>query len=44
MDRIGIKKIIRENSVMLTHDHEDMNYFLENHGFQKTEKKQINDK
>ncbi len=44
MDRIGIKKIIRETSVMLTHDHEDMNYFLENHGFQKTEKKQINDK
>jgi len=44
MDRIGIKKIIRETSVMLTHDHEDMNYFLENHGFQMTEKKQINDK
>jgi hypothetical protein len=44
MDRIGIKKIIRETSVMLTHDHEDMNYFLENHGFQKAEKKQINDK
>ena len=44
MNRIGIKKIIRETSVMLTHDHEDMNYFLENHGFQKTEKKQINDK
>ena len=44
MDRIGIKKIIRETSVMLTHDHEDMNYFLENHGFQMAEKKQINDK
>ena len=44
MDRIGIKKIIRETSVMLTHDHEDMNYFLENHGFQTAEKKQINDK
>jgi hypothetical protein len=44
MDRIGIKKIIRETSVMLTHDHEDMNYFLEDHGFQTAEKKQINDK
>jgi hypothetical protein len=44
MDRIGIKKIIRETSVMLTHDHEDMNYFLEDHGFQMAEKKQINDK
>ena len=44
MDRIGIKKIIRETSVMLTHDHDDMNYFLENHGFQMAEKKQINDK
>jgi hypothetical protein len=44
MNRIGIKKIIRETSVMLTHDHEDMNYFLEDHGFQKAEKKQINDK
>ena len=44
MDRIGIKKIIREKSVVLTHNHEDMDYYLENHGFQKTEKKQINDK
>ena len=44
MNRIGIKKIIRETSVMLTHDHEDMNYFLEDHGFQTAEKKQINDK
>jgi hypothetical protein len=44
MNRIGIKKIIRETSVMLTHDHEDMNYFLEDHGFQMAEKKQINDK
>lgn len=38
MDRIGIKKIIRETSVMLTHDHKDMNYYLEDHGFQNTKK------
>ena len=44
MDRIGIKKIIRENSVLLTHDHKDLDYFLENHGFQKAEEKQIGDK
>jgi len=44
MDRIGIKKIIRENSVLLTHDHKDLDYFLENHGFQKAEEKLIGDK
>ena len=44
MDRIGIKKIIRENSVLLTHDHKDLDYFLENHGFQKAEEKLISDK
>ena len=27
MDRIGIKDIIRENSVMLTHDHKDLDIF-----------------
>ena len=43
MDRIGIKKIIRENSVMLTHDHKDLDYFLEDHGFQKSEKKLLTD-
>ena len=44
MDRIGIKKIIRESSVMLTHDHKDLDYFLEDHGFQKSEKKLLTDK
>ena len=44
MDRIGIKKIIRENSVLLTHDHKDLDYFLENHGFEKAEEKLIGDK
>ena len=44
MDRIGIKDIIRENSVMLTHDHKDLDYFLEDHGFQKAEEKLIGDK
>jgi len=44
MDRIGIKQIIRENSVLLTHDHKDLNYFLEDHGFEKREEKQISDK
>jgi hypothetical protein len=41
MDRIGIKNIIKEGSVMLTHDHEDLDYYLENHGFQNTKKKLI---
>jgi hypothetical protein len=44
MDRIGIKDIIRETSVLLTHDHKDLDYFLEDHGFQKTEEKLIGDK
>ncbi len=44
MDRIGIKDIIREGSVLLTHDHKDLDYFLEDHGFQKTEEKLIGDK
>jgi hypothetical protein len=44
MDRIGIKDIIREGSVLLTHDHKDLDYFLEDHGFQKTEEKLISDK
>ena len=44
MDRIGIKDIIREKSVLLTHDHKDLDYFLENHGFQKAEEKLIGDK
>ena len=44
MDRIGIKDIIKEKSVLLTHDHKDLDYFLENHGFQKVEEKLIGDK
>ena len=44
MDRIGIKDIIKEKSVLLTHDHKDLDYFLENHGFQKAEEKLISDK
>ena len=44
MDRIGIKDIIRETSVLLTHDHKDLDYFLENHGFQKAEEKLLGDK
>ena len=44
MDRIGIKDIIREGSVLLTHDHKDLDYFLEDHGFQKAEEKLIGDK
>ena len=44
MDRIGIKDIIKEKSVLLTHDHKDLDYFLENHGFQKAEEKLIGDK
>ena len=43
MDRIGIKHIIRENSVLLTHDHKDLDYFLEDHGFEKAEKKLLTD-
>ena len=37
MERIGIKSIIREKSVLLTHDHEDLNLYLKQHGFQNTE-------
>jgi hypothetical protein len=44
MDWIGIKQIIRENSVLLTHDHKDLDYFLEDHGFEKREEKLISDK
>ena len=44
MDRIGIKDIIREGSVLLTHDHKDLDYFLEDHGYQETEEKLISDK
>ena len=44
MDRIGIKDIIREKSVLLTHDHKDLDYFLEDHGFQNAEEKLISDK
>ena len=44
MDRIGIKDIIKEKSVLLTHDHKDLDYFLENHGLQKVEEKLIGDK
>jgi hypothetical protein len=44
MDRIGIKDIIREGSVLLTHDHKDLDYFLENHGYQETDEKLIGDK
>ena len=44
MNRIGIKDIIKEKSVLLTHDHKDLDYFLEDHGFQKAEEKLISDK
>ena len=44
MDRIGIKDIIKEKSVLLTHDHKDLDYFLENHGFQDKVEKLIGDK
>ena len=44
MDQIGIKDIIREKSVLLTHDHKDLDYFLEDHGFQNAEEKLISDK
>ena len=37
MERIGIKNIIKEKSVLLTHDHEDLNLYLGQHGFQNTE-------
>ena len=37
MERIGIKNIIREKATLLTHDHEDLNYYLEQHGFHNTE-------
>ena len=36
MERIGIKNIIKEKSALLTHDHEDLNMYLEHHGFQNT--------
>ncbi len=39
MERIGIKQIIRETSTLLTHDHEDLNFYLEHHGYQNTELK-----
>ena len=37
MERIGIKDIIKEKSIFLTHDHEDLNLYLEQHGFHNTE-------
>ena len=37
MERIGIKNIIREKSIFLTHDHQDLNLYLKQHGFQNTE-------
>ena len=37
MERIGLKNIIKEKSILLTHDHEDLNLYLEQHGFQNTE-------
>ena len=39
MKRIGIKKILRETSTLLTHDHEDLNFYLEQHGYQNSELK-----
>jgi len=37
MERIGLKNIIKEKSILLTHDHEDLKLYLEQHGFQNTE-------
>ena len=37
MERVGIKTMIREKATLLTHDHEDLNYYLEQHGFHNSE-------
>lgn len=39
MERVGIKNIIREKATLLTHDHEDLNLFLEQHGYDNSRKK-----
>ena len=39
MERVGIKKIIREQATLLTHDHEDLDLFLEHHGYDKNKRK-----
>lgn len=41
MERVGIKSIIREQATMLTHDHEDLDLYLEHHGYKNTELKML---
>lgn len=39
MKRIGIKDIIKEKATLLTHDHPDLELYLEHHGYKNTENK-----
>lgn len=41
MERVGIKKLIRDQATMLTHDHEDLGLYLEHHGFKNAEAKMM---